>query len=732
MRISLPQTASAGRIMLRWFALSLFLRTAFALMLRTQEAIPIYDEKLYLGSAKAWAALFELLWRGGPISSEILTGAYGGGVWPPLHSMILSLPLCFGLPDTFCIVPMLLLNAATTPLVWLFARAIVPPKAAIAAACLHLLCPFWLNFAHLLLSENAFLFFLCGALAALVRIHKPGQPASLRRTALAGLLLGCAGLCRATVIPLVPVFLLVAAIPRRSVAERACAPGDSEPGQPPSTPVDNVDGVGLLGVDGGRPGSTGVGGGGMIAVDRGRPGSTAVGQTHMRSSLCRRAGASLAKGFLLLLAFALVIAPWQYWLWRNESPHTPLLSTSAGYNLLLGNNRYIPAGYGSAWFLPEAWLVRRDLHRAAFGDQPVTRPQRKPGYTLFSNDQPARQLALASMKETPARLRFERAWRRLFFTFGPDLFLPRHLLHGNYPPRSFGFIAGLTLLDWLFGLGLFLLCAIGPFRPQALLRWRWLLPLAAAAAASPTLVSVGFSRLAQPSLLIMLPLAGAALLKSRRQPSTPVDDPQPPSMVVDNPQPPSTVVDGRRPGLTGSAQTLTRPARNPAYTLFLAVLALAATAIFLQPLPQIFESHLKPCAIYLRQIAPLSHALGVKTTACDVLAFRNDTGHPLLMKLTCQTPDSRFIAYGRPPQTQIVLRIDPGRDLPENPSPVIATTAPAAEPLRIEAALLTPAGDIRRRATFAPWNGREAWRTWRESGLPGVQFRWEGGGLLQP
>jgi hypothetical protein len=460
----------------------------------------------------------------------------------------------------------------------------------------------------------------------------------------------------------------------------------------------------------------------LIEVDRGRPGSIGGGQPHTRRSLCRQAGASLAAGFLLLLVFAIVIAPWQYWLWHNESPHTPLLSTSAGYNLLLGNNPYIPAGYGSAWFLPEAWLVRRDLHRAAFGDLPLTRPQRKPGHTLFCNDQPARQLALASMKETPVPLRFERAWRRLFFTFGPDLFLPRHLLHVNYPPRSFGFIAGLTLFDWLFGLGLFLLCAIGPFRPQAPFHWRWLLPIAAAAAASPTLVSVGFSRLAQPSLLIMLPLAGAALLKSRRQSSTPVDDPQPPS----------TVVDGRRPGLIGFAQALTRPARNRASMLLTAGVALAATALFLQPLPQIVESHLKPCAIYLRQIAPLSHALGVKTTACDVLAFRNGTGHPLLMKLTCQNADSRFIAYGRPPQTQIVVRIDPGDDLPENPRPVIATTAPATEPLAIEAALLTLSGDIRRRATFAPWKGRDAWRVWRESGIPGVQVRWEGGGLLLP
>ena len=711
-----PARPGTGRILLRWFAASLLLRAAFALLLRSYEAVPIYDEDLYLACARAWAGLFRHLARGDAVPPEILAGAYGGGVWPPLHAILLSLPLALGLPGTMCLVPMLLLNAATTALVWLFARAVVPPRAATCAALLHLLSPFWINFAHLLLSENAFLFFLAAACAALARIRRPGRPASRRMAAAAGLLFGAAGLCRATVLPLLPVFLLAAALQARRRGEE---PGTLNAerstlkvGQAflPVHEIDSVDSFDSVdkALHHHSPPTThqppllraphlsvkrsafSVGRFSPLSLLRALRGENTSAFSVKRSALNVFTFDAPA---LALGAFLLVVAPWQYWLWRHEAPHTPLLSTSAGYNLLLGNNPYIPEGHGSVWFLPDSWMARMTLLRAAGADTRDTAVDGRPAYTTFSLNRHARRLARESMRATPARLHLARAWRRLLFTFGPDLFLPRHLLHGNYPPRSFGSIAVLTLADWLFGLALLMLAVAGPFVRQAPRGWRWLLPLAAAAVSAPAIVAVGFSRLAQPALLLMLPLAGAALAAATA-----------------------------RPAPTPGASRWRRLRWLP---------LLAIPPLYLQPLPVIVESHLKPCAVYLPRLAPIARFLGVRTVACDALTLRNLTDRPVLVRLACPSPASGFQVLNRPLQRALVMRLDPGADA-TNPRPMIVTTEPQTAPLSLEAALLTPAGDVRRRARFAPWDDPRALRVWRPTGLPGIECRWMGGALLLP
>jgi hypothetical protein len=158
---------------------------------------------------------------------------------------------------------------------------------------------------------------------------------------------------------------------------------------------------------------------------------------------------------------------------------------------------------------------------------------------------------------------------------------------------------------------------------------------------------------------------------------------------------------------------------------------LAVPALYFQPLPRIFDSHLKPCALYLPRVAPLSRRLGVETRACDTLTLRNLADHPVLIRLRCDDPASGFQVIARPLQRELVMRLDPGADT-ENPRPRIVTREPPSRPLEIEMALLTPGGEVRRRARFAPWDRPGALRVWRATGLPGIEFRWMGGALLLP
>lgn len=198
----------------------------------------------------------------------------------------------------------------------------------------------------------------------------------------------------------------------------------------------------------------------------------------------------------LVLAGALVVAaPWQIVLMRDAGGF-PLLSTSGGWNLALGNAPDVGPGEGSLWVGPEAHDRLREEIAAAGG---------------------AGAYALHEIRRDPAAAA-ARALDRLRLTWAADLFPVRHAAHVIHQPlpawaglgRWLGVLAvWLVLLSWT-GKGLL---APGAVRDRGAL-----LLLAGAGCLGP-LLTVGFPRLHHPLLVLLLPAAAAGwALRGRRLP----------------------------------------------------------------------------------------------------------------------------------------------------------------------------------------------------------------------
>ena len=300
---------------------------------------PLYaDESLYLGLARAWGACVKSLLGGHWPAPALLETVYGYGVWPPLHPFLLSLGgLCGGLSGARLV--LVLLSACTTLLVFKLARQCgFSRRIACAAAALHALYPESVAFSHYLWSETSFVFFLlAGLVCALAAADAVGGRREGWLACASGALFGCAGLCRATLLPVVlllPLWWLAGAVP-------ACR----------------------------------------------------------RDTNWRPVLRLLPRCALLLGMFFVVTAPWLMTLRLKEGEWKPF-STSGGYNLYLGNNDAIPEGVGSAWgsFIYQggasariAALVKAQTGARA-GDS---------GLWVFAQDSACRAAAKAEIRRDP-------------------------------------------------------------------------------------------------------------------------------------------------------------------------------------------------------------------------------------------------------------------------------------------------------------------------------------------
>lgn len=265
------------------FAVSLLVRLAvWAVVKETPvfgDEVPYFRKIVYC--EQALRAIFSGVWPSGAILDQI----YDYGIWPPLHAYILAVgKILFGGLGGARLM-LVLVSAATTPLLFKLARryGFAPPTAC-AAALLHACYPEIIGFSHIICSETTFTFFVLAGLI-FIRMEPCAQPHA-GGVVLAGLLLGCAGLCRATVFPV----LLLLAVWWAAQAAAQIIRGKSL--RPARRPALNI--------------------------------------------------------VLLFAAFFMVTLPWLITLRSREGEWKPF-STAGGHNLYLGNHPSIPAGLGSAW-----------------------------------------------------------------------------------------------------------------------------------------------------------------------------------------------------------------------------------------------------------------------------------------------------------------------------------------------------------------------------------------------
>ena len=216
---------TTARILLLLTAASLAVRLVL-LVAVGPDLIPLYDEGEYLGRGRAFSAILEDLAGFEPPSDRAINRAYGRGVWPPGHPLLLGVALSlFGDSAVIARLVVVLISSITTALVYLLTLSLAGRPAALGAAILHLLHPSFLAFSHYLWSETTFIFFLLLTVLALIR--SGDTPSTQRRILwilLAGMSLGLAALTRAAALPLlvvVPGWVVVAGRGSRAAWARA-------------------------------------------------------------------------------------------------------------------------------------------------------------------------------------------------------------------------------------------------------------------------------------------------------------------------------------------------------------------------------------------------------------------------------------------------------------------------------------------------------------------------------
>ncbi len=451
---------------LAWlFAISLAVRLA-AWLLVTRSDTPLFaDEPLYAGLAQGWGALFSALASGRWPDAALLERVYGHGVWPPLHPMLLGLGgLCGGVSGAR--LAMALLSACATPLLFRLARQCgFSRRTALAAALLHALYPECVAFSHYLWSESSFAFFLLASLSLSLSAADAAGRRGIALAGAAGAALGCAALCRASLLPLVPL------LPLWWIWEQA---REQKAGEGLSDKSDSV-----------RP---------------------------VRLRLTPSALSLLPRIAALFAAFALVSAPWLVTLRLREGAWKPF-STSGGYNLLLGNHPDTPPGLGSAW--------GTFIYRGGAADRIAAAVRARAGagagtsaLWVFAQDDACREMARAEMRRDPGAAAARAARRGLLLT-APDIFLPRHILNLIYRPMPVAVAAALLALGFLAWNAVMLGSAAALLAPRKPPRF-WLLLTAAALLVLPALATISVSRMRFASTLLLMPCAchGFAALRS--------------------------------------------------------------------------------------------------------------------------------------------------------------------------------------------------------------------------
>jgi len=200
------------------------------------------------------------------------------------------------------------------------------------------------------------------------------------------------------------------------------------------------------------------------------------------------AAIALAAGLAMLL-------PWAAMASSREKTLVPL-STLGGYNLALGNNPWVPAGYGSSWGHEES---KASLH---------ARLQDVAQRNSIGWETAAYLVAWEEVRKKP-RLFLTRVRERLQMLWSPDFFPLRHLFSAVYPPLPkllTGLLAGLSIACYF---GLMILTFLGLF-DRRLSHRGLLLSVLATGLVLPAL-TFGMSRLHLPLLALLLPAAGSGL-----------------------------------------------------------------------------------------------------------------------------------------------------------------------------------------------------------------------------
>jgi len=189
-----------------FFVISVMLRMTFFIYATKSNMPLLHDENGYFMRAIGFENIIRDILSWQIPSSASCKIAYGQGVWPPLHPLLLGIGLVVLGKHIYSLrLVVLIMSAAATPLIYLLTLKLANSKAARRAALIHCFYPGFIAYSHLLWSESTFIFFLMSAVYYAVSLCE-AQSSKKKFFAIAsGVCLGLSCLTRAAGLP----FLLV-------------------------------------------------------------------------------------------------------------------------------------------------------------------------------------------------------------------------------------------------------------------------------------------------------------------------------------------------------------------------------------------------------------------------------------------------------------------------------------------------------------------------------------------
>jgi 4-amino-4-deoxy-L-arabinose transferase-like glycosyltransferase len=198
---------------------------------------------------------------------------------------------------------------------------------------------------------------------------------------------------------------------------------------------------------------------------------------------------------LILISAGITLLPWEIALFAVE--HRPVvITTSSELTLYLGNNPWLPDGYGAA-----AEIAKPQMDKAA------SEYGKRHGVSI---SEAYRALALQEIKGDPIKF-VKRGFYKLRTLWLPDFQLFRYILVTACPPMTDGRV-GLIILVAITSLLAFLALALwGLWNPNPTLRFRELLIVLVLATMATIFVTHGHPRYSIPLLAVLTPAAGHGL-----------------------------------------------------------------------------------------------------------------------------------------------------------------------------------------------------------------------------
>ena len=205
----LHRNAQVARLGATLFLACLVVRLAFGVPVVRGHTPVIWDEYGYFDRAVGFRNILSSLLQGTVPSSEDLARAYTS-LWPPMQALVLSLGfLAFGSTLAVGRLMMVVLSAATTPLVYLVTSRLSGKRAALAASVVFVLYPSFIHYSHQLLSETTYIFmFFLAFYAAIVAVEIAEARRGVCLAGVTGSLLGACTLTRAAGLLLGPAVAL--------------------------------------------------------------------------------------------------------------------------------------------------------------------------------------------------------------------------------------------------------------------------------------------------------------------------------------------------------------------------------------------------------------------------------------------------------------------------------------------------------------------------------------------